>query len=75
MGMGKGQSTGLTSTIALQDAWLCLIDTKADTGRGYGLKALQDRLLYGLREGRDRKRVRAKESEHPSQHCSLEISW
>ncbi len=31
-------------------------------GRGYGLKALRARLLYGLCEGRDRKRVPAKES-------------
>ena len=34
------------------------------TGRGYGLKALRGRLLYGLREGRDRKRVQTKESEN-----------
>ena len=31
-------------------------------GRGYGLKALRARLLYGLCEGRDRKRTQAKES-------------
>ncbi len=31
-------------------------------GRGYGLKALRARLLYGLYEGRDRKRAPAKES-------------
>ena len=31
-------------------------------GRGYGLKALRGRLLYGLCEGRERKRVPAKES-------------
>ncbi len=31
-------------------------------GRGYGLKALRGRLLYGLREGRGRKQVPTKES-------------
>ncbi len=33
-------------------------------GRGYGLRTLRARLLYGLCEGRDRKRVPAKESEN-----------
>jgi transposase len=33
-------------------------------GRGYGLKALRGRLLYGLCEGRDRKRVPANKSEN-----------
>jgi len=33
-------------------------------GRGDGLKALRGRLLYGLCEGRDRKRVQSKEPEN-----------
>src|SRR5260370_34659747 len=33
-------------------------------GRGYGLKALRGRLLYGLCEDRSRKRMPAKESEN-----------